>query len=424
MADLRCTTETIFEGFLTELEETITKYKRALDEGLPYSGIFEITMDNTSTLCRIFSPHFTEKLMTKYSALTKLKFQYTGEQLSTPDLEFKQNTTVLQLRNIIVQVLDSEFSHIQDRMTSVLNKLRKKQLEDDIKSGTVILPLTVEALKELAMPQNKQQLKQIISNNIHCLDSLFQLLEYSEERPYIPIVLLHWDFEEIFFLDEFKYYTEKYQGILQGINYSELVSECKSYPAYRDYLLLDFGKKQRGLQYIFNDLRGLVFNLELLQIYWQLFQECETNTPNVEVNNKFAIRMLFETIYGNSENKEELDKMYSLLFDIVKVPKVEAEILAWVKKIGLYDGFVYGWHDIYKALFFLDYIRWDESRFMRELNSFYDICGHKIMLQTYVNANIKTNANFIKETNKKFSNLKFKKGIRFLKKYYSYKEKI
>lgn len=226
------------------------------------------------------------------------------------------------------------------------------------------------------------------------LDSIFKMFEMVSDRTRLFDILKHWDFStnDIDRVTYFKQYMEKYFNYMEAYNFGGLVSKCKNNPLYLDYVLFEYGQKKRGLKYMFARLEVINYDLRLLQIYYNLYLEYRKDKSNdyymfsfkklSEPTIEFVKTMLGYVLYDNREKKEELEKMYDWLFDLIQLEKNEEAFLKWAKFNNLtleyYNGCC-----VAESLFLTHYSGWTNEMFVNKVVNYDKTDTYKVQLMRY-----------------------------------------
>ena len=375
------TSSRIFDHRIECLERDLKDYKDATARDLPFRSLFRSSLEDSARVCELFEPSFSPAQKKKLAALLKTKETATqGRTLHTlTSSETKDYTATpfaVSEKVVVLTISSWDRDKVTDALAATARELKQRDFNAKIASGEIVPFITKKELEDL-YNNDKPQFIQTIQEHYDDLDLLFQMFAKWPDTYYHEHILLAWEYSssDQTKLVQFKRYLDEYCSHMD--NFSKVVSHAKINPLYRDYLIFEYAANH-GLGYIFGDLRGLTFDLPLLEIYTSVHEKWVTekyNTPRTNFYGKvippdhdlpttlttarreFAEMMLYYVTYKNTDTLDglrSLRTMYDYLFEMIGVAKNQRAIVTWINTRKPSNC-----SDVIRGCFYAGYVHWD-----------------------------------------------------------------
>lgn len=303
-----------FTFCLKKLDEHIKLYQEIIQNDRPWKTMFRSLLEDTYSLCLVLSPHFSSEQTSQFKILEKYKDMAThGRQLiiftSKSESKFNECSLADSSRVIMVSCL------VLPQLENFLAQLEHMDFERKVSSGEIKLLVTKDQLKDWCADTNHlEQLQVFVRENYCMLDEYFHLLDDFPSNLYQKYLLWAYPFDVgVEALPYFQHYVETYQQNMSGCDFSELINHVKNYTLYLDYVLYEYGQKQRGLSFVFDRCSWVEFDLDLLKKY-KAISKLTTE--------KFVNEMLYCINHNNLKKPDQLHEMYVYLFGLVGITEM------------------------------------------------------------------------------------------------------
>lgn len=329
----------LFTHLLKDLRENVASYHHAITDDLPFKSMHRSCLEDAYLACQVFQEHFTTDELTQFSDLEKRKDQYThGRRFLciTSDDCTDMKPLSIQDATKSIQLSLNKRNHriVMEQVKSCVDKMDHEDLEDKIKSGQLKPLITKQELKDMCCnDRDLTELQAFVRSNYTDLDLYFKMIDQWGDNLYQKYLLWAYPFDLDEVLPYFKHYTETYQQSMSGYDFSDLISKAKVNPVYRDYLLYDYGQKQRGLRVVCDDWRGLRLDPDLLKRYYDLYMQYRTgkdyhpdlfsfdpkharDATRETITLAFVSSMLYYINQAKCSTKE-LREMFDYLFNLI-----------------------------------------------------------------------------------------------------------